>query len=118
MVFEILEKNGDVIKSSPTVDKLEEEQFDNEFYVAYISNENAEDLQKMLMKVSEVKRVEVKEINQTVLNQSPLNESEKADIVTDAAPVVEQQTTTLLLQPNKREILLKQLRMHQVKQFV
>ena len=28
MVFEILEKNGDVIKSSPTVEKLEEEQFD------------------------------------------------------------------------------------------
>ena len=28
MVFEILEKNGDVIKSFPTVEKLEEEQFD------------------------------------------------------------------------------------------
>lgn len=46
MVFEILEKNGDVIKSSPTVDKLEEEQFDSEFHVAYISKESAGDLQK------------------------------------------------------------------------
>lgn len=62
MVFEILEKNGDVIKSSPTVDKLEEEQFDSQFYVAYISKENAEDLQKMLMKVSEVDQVEVKKL--------------------------------------------------------
>src|SRR5690606_14307595 len=42
MVFEILEKNGDVIKSSPTVDKLEEEQFDSEFHVAFISKEPAE----------------------------------------------------------------------------
>ncbi|AWE06696.1 chemotaxis protein CheA [Lysinibacillus sp. 2017] len=66
MVFEILEKNGDVIKSSPTVDKLEEEQFDNEFHVAYISKECAEDLQKMLMKVSEVDLVVVNEINQDV----------------------------------------------------
>ena len=28
MVFELLEKMGDVIKSSPTVEKLEEEDFD------------------------------------------------------------------------------------------
>ena len=62
MVFEILEKNGDVIKSSPTVEKLEEEQFDSQFYVAYISKETAEDLQKKLLKVSEVEKVEVSEI--------------------------------------------------------
>ncbi|MEK5184401.1 chemotaxis protein CheA [Solibacillus sp. FSL W7-1324] len=63
MVFEILEKNGDVIKSTPTVDKLEEEQFDSEFHVAFISKEPAEDLQKMLMKVSEVDRAIVKKID-------------------------------------------------------
>ncbi|MER1999781.1 MAG: chemotaxis protein CheA [Lysinibacillus sp.] len=63
MVFEILEKNGDVIKSTPTVDKLEEEQFDQTFYVAYITKLPAEDLQKMLMKVSEVDVVEVLPIN-------------------------------------------------------
>ena len=62
MVFEILEKNGDVIKSSPTVEKLEEEQFDSQFYVAYISKDTAEDLQKKLLKVSEVEKVEVSEI--------------------------------------------------------
>ncbi|MER2048013.1 MAG: chemotaxis protein CheA, partial [Solibacillus sp.] len=66
MVFEILEKNGDVIKSSPTVDKLEEEQFDSEFHVAFISKESAEDLQKMLMKVSEVDRVVVNRISRDV----------------------------------------------------
>ncbi|ATP39371.1 chemotaxis protein CheA [Solibacillus sp. R5-41] len=70
MVFEILEKNGDVIKSHPTVERLEEEQFDHEFYVAFISKENAEDLQKMLMKVSEVESVEVNEIHQDVFTQS------------------------------------------------
>lgn len=66
MVFEILEKNGDVIKSSPTVDKLEEEQFDSEFHVAFISKESAEDLQKMLMKVSEVDLAVVKKIDRDV----------------------------------------------------
>lgn len=66
MVFEILEKNGDVIKSLPTVDKLEEEQFDSQFYIAYISKETAEDLQKKLLKVSEVEKVEVLEIAKAV----------------------------------------------------
>ncbi|MEG0472496.1 MAG: chemotaxis protein CheA [Solibacillus sp.] len=70
MVFEILEKNGDVIKTSPTVERLEEEQFDQEFYVAYISKENAEDLQKMLMKVSEVESVVVNAIHEDVFTQT------------------------------------------------
>ncbi len=41
MVFDILEKLGDVIKSSPTVEKLEEEQFDLEFYVALSYKRNS-----------------------------------------------------------------------------
>ena len=69
MVFEILEKNGDVIKSSPTVEKLEEEQFDSVFHVAFISNETAEDLQKMLLKVSEVEKVEVLAINPSIFKE-------------------------------------------------
>lgn len=63
MVFEILEKNGEVIQASPTVDKLEEEQFDQQFHVAYISKESAADLQAMLLKVSEVDDVQVSLIN-------------------------------------------------------
>ena len=64
MVFEILEKDGDVIKSSPTVEKLEDEQFDQQFYVAFVTKESAEDMQKKLMKVSEVDEVIVANINQ------------------------------------------------------
>lgn len=79
MVFEILEKNGDVIKSSPTVDKLEEEQFDSEFHVAYISKESAEDLQKMLMKVSEVDLVDVKEIGQDVFTQVTVSSAARSE---------------------------------------
>ena len=89
MVFEILEKNGDVIKSSPTVERLEEEQFDNEFFVAYISKETAEYLQKMLMKVSEVDKVEIKEINQDVF--IPVKTEQKIqteDVVQAAATTV------------------------------
>ncbi|WP_234007713.1 chemotaxis protein CheW [Lysinibacillus sp. FJAT-14745] len=64
MVFEILEKDGDVIKSSPSVDKLEDEQFDQQFYVAFVTKESAEDMQKKIMKVSEVEEVIVATIEQ------------------------------------------------------
>ena len=57
MVFELLEKMGDVIKSSPTVEKLEEEDFDEVFYIALVTTEPKEDVQKKLMKVSEVTEV-------------------------------------------------------------
>ena len=87
MVFEILEKNGDVIKSSPTVDKLEEEQFDSQFYVAYISKETAEDLQKKLLKVSEVEKVEVSEIATAVFQG--VNGQEQATTAGQVASVQE-----------------------------
>ena len=87
MVFEILEKNGDVIKSSPTVEKLEEEQFDSQFYVAYISKETAEDLQKKLLKVSEVEKVEVSEIATAVFQG--VNGQEQATTPEQTAPVQE-----------------------------
>lgn len=62
MVFDILEKNGDVVKSLPTVDKLEEEQFDQQFQVAFITKDSPEDIQKKIMKVSEVDHVKVIEL--------------------------------------------------------
>ncbi|MGE7940960.1 chemotaxis protein CheW [Lysinibacillus xylanilyticus] len=66
MVFEILEKNGDVIKSNPSVEKLEDEQFDQQFYIAFVTKESAEDIQKKIMKVSEVEEVTVATIETTV----------------------------------------------------
>ncbi|WP_332648373.1 chemotaxis protein CheA [Lysinibacillus sp. 54212] len=94
MVFEILEKNGDVIKSSPSVDRLEEEQFDSIFYVAFISKESAEDLQKKLLKVSEVETVEVTEIHpssfkeSSVIEEAPVRQVEATPPATQAvAPV-------------------------------
>lgn len=57
MVFELLEKMGDVIKASPSVEQLENEQFDQQFSVSLVTTEPADDVQKKLMKVSEVVEV-------------------------------------------------------------
>ncbi|KYG89526.1 chemotaxis protein CheA [[Bacillus] sp. KCTC 13219] len=93
MVFEILEKNGDVIKSVPTVDNLEEEQFDQTFQIAYISKEQADDLQKKLMKVSEVEEVIVIPLNENVLK------SEKKLEVAEEAPQEQQDIVKVAAEP-------------------
>jgi len=78
MVFEILEKDGEVIKSSPSVEKLEDEQFDQQFYVAFVTKESAEDMQKKIMKVSEVDEVIVAAID-------PKQHSEKEQAIQEVA---------------------------------
>lgn len=76
MVFEILEKTGEVIKANPSVEQLEEEQFDHQFTVTIVSKESSDDIQKKVMKVSEVDSVEVNKLSLEELRQS---ENEKAD---------------------------------------
>lgn len=62
MVFEVLEKLGEVIKATPSVEQLEEEQFDQEFTVSIVSREPLDDIRKKVMKVSEVDKVEIQPI--------------------------------------------------------
>ncbi|WP_368659219.1 chemotaxis protein CheW [Metabacillus halosaccharovorans] len=63
MVFEILEQAGEVIKSVPSVELLEEEKFDHEFTVALVTKESSEDLKNKVMKVSEIEDVIVRQID-------------------------------------------------------
>ncbi|MCZ8539556.1 chemotaxis protein CheA [Psychrobacillus psychrodurans] len=84
MVFELLEKMGDVIKSSPSVEKLEGEDFDEIFYVALVTNEPSDDVQKKLMKVSEVTEVLV---NSVTLEQLKKRNSFEVDKVEETSVV-------------------------------
>lgn len=91
MVFEILEKDGEVIKSSPSVEKLEDEQFDQQFYVAFVTKESAEDMQKKIMKVSEVEEVIV-----TTIDQKKFSEREyesQQEVAATALAVAEVEST-------------------------
>jgi two-component system, chemotaxis family, sensor kinase CheA len=78
MVFEVLEKIGEVIKSVPTVDKLEEEQFDQSFTVTIVTNESSRDIEKKVLKVSEVERVDVTEVTpETLQRQNAVHKIEE-----------------------------------------
>jgi two-component system, chemotaxis family, sensor kinase CheA len=92
MIFEVLEKIGEVIKSTPPVEQLEEEQFDQEFTVTLLSKEESSDIEKKVMKVSEVERVGVLSLSPTDLNSESQSRS--------------QQSKTVELEPSENEVAL------------
>jgi two-component system, chemotaxis family, sensor kinase CheA len=81
MVFEVLGKLGEVIKSLPTVDQLEEEQFDHSFVIAVVSKEDAVHIENSIRKVSEVEEVSVLELTNSHLQ----NQNQTEDTVSEPA---------------------------------
>lgn len=60
MVFEVLDSLGEVIKSTPEVSELEEEQFDQSFSVLFVSKNDQTEIKEKINKVSEITKVEIK----------------------------------------------------------
>ncbi len=77
MVFEILEKSGEIIKSEPKVERLENEDFDETFTVALITKEDADVLKAKVLKVSEIESVTVKPVTTDYLMRDADEESAK-----------------------------------------
>ncbi|WP_071395319.1 chemotaxis protein CheA [Bacillus tuaregi] len=69
MIFEAIEKLGEVIKSLPPVEQLEEEQFEKSFTVTLVSKENELDIEKKVMQVSEVEAVTIKTVSPSEFSQ-------------------------------------------------
>ncbi|MCM3637856.1 chemotaxis protein CheA [Sporosarcina luteola] len=73
MVFEILEKSGEIVKSKPSVEQLENEDFDEVFTIVLISKEEASSLEAKVMKVSEVDRVDIHPVmGVSLLKETPV----------------------------------------------
>lgn len=98
MVFEILEAAGDIIKSVPTVDNLEDEDFDQDFTAVLITQEAPELLEAKIMKVSEVDEVVITAITNEYLMEG--KRSKEESIIAEKASVEE---TGIVKQMEKKE---------------
>lgn len=67
MVFTSLDSMGEVIKSVPSIEEIEEEKFDDTFEVVYVTRKPAEELQKNLLHISEIETVVVTPIGEELL---------------------------------------------------
>jgi two-component system chemotaxis sensor kinase CheA len=63
MVFDAYERIGEIIKSEPRVEDLEEEKFENQFTLVLVTQEDIEKVRKAGLNVSEVASVEVTPID-------------------------------------------------------
>jgi len=69
MVFDLFEKNGEVIKSVPSIEEIEQEKFGRGFTVYFISDIEQDALKKSIMNISEIDQVNVFEMDLAGLKQ-------------------------------------------------
>ncbi|MBO4782844.1 MAG: chemotaxis protein CheA, partial [Lachnospiraceae bacterium] len=77
LVFKAVEEFGEIIKSVPDAQMIEDEKFDFSFVVVVLSNADPEALRKRVLNVSEVKEVTVKKAE--FADAAPAAEEEAAD---------------------------------------
>ncbi|HZW68213.1 MAG TPA: chemotaxis protein CheA [Pseudogracilibacillus sp.] len=83
MVFDVLEKYGEVIYSNPSTNELEEENFEHSFRLIYITKEAGEDVQAKILKVSEVTNVDISEFDLTSYKKA--QDKAEAEVAAQAA---------------------------------
>lgn len=69
MVFDLLERSGEVVKSSPSVQDIEQEKFEFSFSLYYITLKDPAELQQQILSVSEIDKVTVMELDPETLQQ-------------------------------------------------
>ncbi|GGK13608.1 chemotaxis protein CheA [Caldalkalibacillus thermarum] len=70
MVFQLLEREGEIIQSHPPVQEIEEEAFDFSFQLLYVTKQPMEYIQQIILKVSEIEQVEIFPISVDELKHS------------------------------------------------
>jgi two-component system, chemotaxis family, sensor kinase CheA len=76
MVFNVLEQYGEVVKSFPAVEEIEQEKFNISFAVYYITNKKLEELEQQIADVSEIEKVTITLLDDNTLAQL-MNNSEQ-----------------------------------------
>lgn len=69
LVFDLLERYGEIVKSYPSVQEIEQEQFDRSFSLYYITQKEAAELQGMIMNLSEIDSAQVALLDHETLSQ-------------------------------------------------
>ncbi|HBU84987.1 MULTISPECIES: chemotaxis protein CheA [Paenibacillus] len=85
MVFDLLERSGEIVKSFPTVQDIEQEKFERSFSLYYITTKEAQELEKGIMSISEIESAKVIQLDQETLQQMTNQAAATAEM--EAAPV-------------------------------
>lgn len=86
MVFDALEQRGEIVKSIPSVQDIEQEKFDQEFTVYYITKLAESEIQPLIQGISEIEDVALTAIDSDSLQQLQADHTPEADEAQQAAP--------------------------------
>ncbi|CAM2893625.1 chemotaxis protein CheA [Paenibacillus sediminis] len=78
MVFDALERSGEVVKSYPSVQDIEQENFERSFSLYYITQKEPGDLESMIANISEIDQVKVVSLDHESLKQMTQQSSNAA----------------------------------------
>ena len=104
IVFQVLEKNSEVIKSNPKVEDIEDERFDFEFTVVAITANPGELFDKEINSVAEIAGVEITAITAEMLGLSPEEISAQAAAQTAGQPGKEAEIPGQVVQDQPKKI--------------
>mgnify|MGYP000961116804 FL=1 len=92
LVYKNLEESGEIVKSIPSIEDIEQEKFDYSFVFVYVTNKTAEEVKKLIESVSEIESVNVSEVE--------INNTEEAQSK-EAQPKEESNNKNVKNQPKK-----------------
>ncbi|WP_427051545.1 chemotaxis protein CheW [Paenibacillus sp. TC-CSREp1] len=89
MVFDMLERSGEVVKAYPSVQDIEQEKFERSFSLYYITTKEAQELEKGIMSISEIESAKLIQLDQETLQQmaNQVTKQVAATAEASAAPV-------------------------------
>ncbi|MEC0091386.1 chemotaxis protein CheA [Paenibacillus macquariensis] len=90
MVFDLLERSGEVIKTHPSVEDIEQEKFDRSFSLYYITQKSVDEMKRMILNLSEIDKVSIVELDHESLKLM----GELSSSVKEVAATAELEKTT------------------------
>ncbi|MGG3279693.1 chemotaxis protein CheW [Paenibacillus solani] len=99
MVFEALERSGEIVKTYPDVQEIEQGEFDRVFSLYYITQRETEDIDNQIKSISEIETTSVVALDHESLQQMVQESAATAEVVksndsaAESAPVSSSETT-------------------------
>lgn len=86
MVFELLERSGEIIKTYPDVQDIEQGEFDRSFSLYFITQKDGAELESQIMAISEIEKVTAAVLDHESLGQMAQQSAATSETVMEKKP--------------------------------
>ncbi|ARK31539.1 Chemotaxis protein CheA [Halalkalibacter krulwichiae] len=112
MVFDVLEQIGEVIKSTPVAEDLEQEKFDSDFLVTVLSKIQMEEIKDRILNISEIDSVDIQGVEVGKLSSSEEVLEEQVEVKNVEMPIETVKPDGIEKPPKQKTELNKTIRVN------